>query len=59
MIQVGDQSKDTPANMKTEEQADVQAAAVSDDANKDNTIDNKKTNRNELPKEHYEQKPTL
>ena len=41
MIHENDQLKDTPANTKTEEQADVQAVAVSDDTNKDNTIDNK------------------
>ena len=46
MIQVDDQSKDTSANMKTEEQADVQAVAKLDDANKDNTIDDK--NKQEL-----------
>ena len=38
MIQVDDQSKDTSANTKTEEQADVQTVVKSDDANKDNTI---------------------
>ena len=46
MIQVDDQSKDTSANTKTEEQADVQAVVKSDDANKDNTIDDK--NKKEL-----------
>ena len=46
MIQVDDQSKDTPANTKTEEQVDVQAVAVSVDANNDNTIANK--NKQEL-----------
>ena len=46
MIQVDDQSKDTSANTKTEEQADVQAAAESGDVNKDNTIADK--NKQEL-----------
>ena len=46
MIQLDDQSKDTSANQKTEEQADVQAIAKSDDANKVNTNDNK--NKQEL-----------
>ena len=46
MIQENDQSKDPPANMKTEEQADAQAVAALDDTNKDNTIDDK--NKQEL-----------
>ena len=46
MIQVDDQSKDTSANTKTEEQVDVQAVAASVDANNDNTIADK--NKQEL-----------
>ena len=46
MIQLDDQSKNTLANKKTEEQADVQAVAKSDDANKVNTINDK--NKQEL-----------
>ena len=46
MIQENDQSEDTLANTKTEEQAEVQAVAASDDTNKDNTIDDK--NKQEL-----------
>ena len=46
MIHENDQSKDTPANTKTEEQAGVQAVAASDDTNKDNTIDD--NNKQEL-----------
>ena len=43
MTQVDDQSKDTSANTKTEEQADVQTVAKSDVANKDNTIGTRST----------------
>ena len=43
MTQVDDQSKDTSANTKTEEQADVQTVAKLDVANKDNTIGTRST----------------
>ena len=43
MTQADDQSKDTSANTKTEEQAEVQTVAKLDDANKDNTTGTRST----------------
>ena len=43
MTQANDQLEDTAANMKTEEQAEVQTVAKPDDATKDNTTGKKNT----------------
>ena len=43
MTQANDQLEDTAANMKTEEQAEVQTVAKPDDATKDNTTGTKNT----------------